>query len=766
MNGQLKLAGTAILASVVAANTWAESEGLGIEEVIVTAQKREQSLQDVPSAVNVLTADMLEKTNTKKFSDLVKITPGLYISDTRDGLGQAVSLRGVGVAPFVSNLRPSVTVFIDEVPLYRLDSAFSSLLDLARIEVLKGPQSTLYGKEVAAGAMLMTTKKPNLDELEGSISVEAGSNSKRELRGTLNLPLTDALAVRLAAYGGEVEGELTNIMTGQVQETENSGARLRLLYALSDNLQLILTHEQHETQVRKAVRERVSYGVGTQALYEAGQLSLAADPFDNLTAVATPSGRDIRTRNSALHINWDINEEWSLTSITGHQLFDRELAQGGAIPGYPGLAGGDGAFLPFSVLTFRADGSPGNERSLSQELRLSHVYGKWSGLYGVFYNKLDSGEATSILVGTPQPGAFTLTTARERDNSEWSIYTHHTYDMTDRSQLVFGLRYAESKLNQRNLSSFFTGYYGDGTIPLGDKKKATFENFGGTLKWVYSLNDDVNIFAGVAQGYKPGGFNDAPGIGPFDEETSVSWELGLKGMFFDQRLRVGASLFQQTYEDYQVQEFNPDTAAGLSSILSNAAEATVEGVEAEFLWLLNESWTVDGAVSYINARYDSYKNASCNDVQKLALIGTTAGDMVAGCTATEDSNGGAPDGFQDLSGKRLSQNSPWSGNLNLQYSSNLGEGMAWFARGELAYKGGHYGFVTLEPGSFQKAYTLVNARIGVSGVDGSWEVALYGKNLSDKDYIGGFFPGRDGELGIVGIKGEGRTVGVQGKYNF
>jgi iron complex outermembrane receptor protein len=749
MKGQLKITGSAILACAVAANTWAEADGLGIEEVIVTAQKREQSLQDVPSAVNVLTEDMLEKTNTRKFSDLVKITPGLYISDTRDGLGQAVSLRGVGVAPFVSNLRPSVTVFIDDVPLYRLDSAFSSLMDLARIEVLKGPQSTLYGKEVAAGAMLMTTNKPNLDAMEGSVSVEAGSNSLQELRGTLNLPLTDTLAMRVAAYDGDVDGELTNILTGKVQETERSGARLRLLWEPSDTLQLILTHEQHETKVRDAVRERVSYGVGTQAAFEAGQLTLAADPFDNKTAVATPSGRDIRTRNSALHINWDINDEWSLTSITGHQLYDRELAQGGTLPGFPGLAGGDGAFLPYPVLTFRADGSPGNERSLSQELRLSHVYGKWSGLYGVFYNTLDSGEATSILVGTPQPGAFTLTTARERENSEWSVYTHHTYDMTDRTQLVFGLRYAESKLNQRNLTSFFTGFYGDGTTPLGPKKKATFENFGGTLKVVVALNDDVNIFAGVAQGYKPGGFNDAPGIGPFDEETSVSWEIGLKGTFFDQRLRVGASLFQQTYEDYQVQEFNPDVAAGLSNILSNAAEASVEGFESEFLLLLNERWSLDGAVSYINARYDSYKNASCNDVQKLGLNGQSC-----------------PDGFQDLSGKRLSQNSPWSGNLNLEYNNAIGDGLTWFARGEWAYKGGHFGFVNLEPNSYQSAYSLLNARVGLSSIDGSWELALYGKNLGDKNYIGGFFPGRDGELGVVGIKGEGRTFGVQGKYNF
>lgn len=742
-------------------NSLADNE-LAIEEVIVTAQKREQSLQDVPSAVSALTADYLEKTNTRKFSDIVKVTPGLYISDTRDGLGQAVSLRGVGIAPFTSNLRPSVTFFVDDVPLYRLDSAFNSLIDLERIEVLKGPQSTLYGKEVAAGALLLSTRKPQLDELSGSVDLDIGSNARRELRGVANIPLKDNMALRLVAYGGEVEGELTNTLTGKVQETENDGARIRFRYQPSENLDIIASYEQHNIRVRHAVRDRISYGTSSQAAIDSGVISLPADPFDNLNAAATPSGRDIRTENSALHINWTINEDWTLTSISGYQEFDREMTQGGAIPGFEGTTGGDGAFLPFPVLTFRADGSPGNERSLSQELRLTHEYGKWSALYGAFYNKLDSGEATSVLVGT----SFPLTTARERNNSEWSVYTHHTYDMSEKTQLIFGLRYAESKLNQRNLTSFFTGYFGDGSVPLGDKNNATFDNFGGTLKIKYALSDNINLFGGVSQGFKPGGFNDAANSPSFDEETSVNWEVGMKGTFLDQRLRVSAYLFHQVYEDYQVQEFNPETTAGLSSILSNAAEVTVEGFEADFLWLINEHWTLDGAIAYIDARYDSYQNANCTDVQKVALSNQPAGSIALGCTSTEDGAGGAPEGFQDLSGKRLSQNSPWTGNLNLQYNASLGANMQWYARTELAYKGDHYGFLSLEPGSYQSAYSLINARLGLQAANGDWEVAIYGKNLADKNYIGGFFPGRDGSLGIVGIKGEGRTVGLTAKYNF
>lgn len=741
---------------LVSSHASEDDDSWAIEEIIVTAQKREQSLMDVPNAVSALTSDFLEKTNTNQFVDVVKVTPGLFIADTRDGLGQAVSLRGVGVAPFASNLRPSVTMFLDDVPLTRLDSAFTSLIDVERIEVLKGPQSTLYGKEVAAGAIVMKTKKPELDVLEGGVKVDLGSNNKREYEGKINIPLTDKMALRLVAYGGETDGELTNILTGKETSRETDGGRVRFLYQHSDDLEVILTHELHNQRVRNAVRDRVSYGVFSQPLIDAGIITLPADPFDDKSEVLVPSGRDIRVKNSAMHITWDIDSRWTLSSITGYQVFDRELKQGGAVPGFEGQSGGDGSFLPNATLPFRSEGSPENERSVSQELRLTHVNGNWSSLYGLFYNTLDSYEATSIVTGT----GFPLVTARHRENSEWSVYTHNTYSYSEDLDIVFGLRYGETELDQRNLTSFFTGYYGDGTLPLGPPKDDTFRNMGGTLKLVYSISNDVNVYGGVSQGYKPGGFNDTPGVPSFEEETSTSFEVGVKGTFLDNRLRVSASVFHQVYQDYQVQEFNPEVTSGLSSILSNAAEVTVEGFEADFLWMATENLSFDGAITYTDARYDSYKNASCNDVQKLALIGTPAGSQALGCTSAEDSTFTAPDGFQDLSGKRLSQNSPFALNLNAQYTGNLTDSLTWYVRGEYAFKDDFHGFVTLEPGAHQSAYSLVNARLAVGASDGAWEVALYGKNLLDEDYIGGFFPGRDGELGIVGIKGEGRTVGL------
>lgn len=734
-----------------------------IEEVLVEAQKRTQSLQDVPASISTISGDELEKTNTTSFSDLSKITPGLYVNDTRDGDGQSVNLRGVGVGPYISNLRPAVTFFIDEVPLTRLDAAFANFIDLERIEVLKGPQSTLYGKEVAAGAILVTTRKPQLGVFEGGVSAEATADPDGwQYSGKINVPVGENFAMRLVAYNRDGEGELKNVLTGKKRSDSNIGGRISFLWQPIETLQFGFSHDRHKIEVRDSVRDRVTYGLSSQPLV-GGAITLPADPFDDKVEAGIPAGRDITIENTSFIIEWDINDAWSLKSTTGHQVFDRQLNEGALLASVGEKVGGDAAWLPVPFLPFHSDMSPGDETNKSQEIRLAYEGKSWSSLYGVFYSKVESDEATSILAGG---GTFPLVTARSKNSTDWSIYTHHTYDLSERWDLVFGLRYGESKLDQRNLTSFFTGFFGDGTFPLGPEKGETYENVSGTLKAVYEFSEDISFYGGLSQGYKPGGFNDAAGAPSFDQEKSDNWELGIKGNFLDRTLRINANVFYQAYDDYQVQEFNPNSASGLSNILSNAAAVDVYGFEADFLWLATQHITVDGALSYVDARYDDYKNASCSDEQKVALIGTPAGSQALGCTSIQDSTTSPPSGFQDLSGKRLSQNSPWTFNLSVQYDDQLANGWGWYVRGEMAFKDDYFGYVPLDALAYQGSYTLYNARVALMSEASGWEVALFGKNLGDEDYIAGFFPGRDGALGVVGIKGDGRTFGVSAKYNF
>lgn len=748
-----------VVCALCQGSLWAESSRV-IEEVLVTAQKREQSLQDVPASVSSLSGDYLEKTSTHTFSDVAKVTPGLFINDTQDGLGQSVSLRGVGVAPFISNLRPALTFFIDDVPLHRLDSAFKNLLDIERLEVLKGPQSTLYGKEVAAGAIVITTRRPVLGETDGMLSLDVSDPDRRELRGALGVPVTDTVALRFAGYRSRGKGELENIRTGKVRQDDNTGGRLRLLFQPGERLELLVGHDFHKTEVRDAVRERFSYGLFSQPLIGSA-ITLPADPYDNKTEVAIASGRDISIKNSLLRGVWDMDDSWQLTAILGRQSFDRTLKSGDPVPGGTADVGGDGAFLPVPFLPFHSHGSPDDETSTSAELRFNRSSERWDSLYGVFHHNVDSRESTSVLAGSTA-----LVTARDINNSDWSLYMHHTYTVSERWDLVFGLRYGETEIDQRNLTSFGTGFFGDGRFPLGPEKSDEFDNTSGTLKFVHTVSDDISFYGGVSQGYKPGGFNDAPNAPTFGEEKSVNWELGVKTHLLERTLRLNANVFYQVYDDYQVQEFNPNSPSGLSNILTNAAKVEVPGFELDVLWIAGPNITVDGSLSYIDARYDNYKFASCTDEQKVALIGTSAGSQAGGCTSIEDSTGSAPNGFQDLSGKRLAQNSPWSANVNIQYDDELGGNLAWYVRGEVAFKDDYYGYAALDDYARQPSYTLYNARLALTGDNASWEIALYGKNLTDEEYVGGFFPGRDGPLGAVVIRGAARTLGLSGRYNF
>ncbi len=773
--------------------TMAASDSLRLEEVMVTAQKREQSLADVPMSVTALSADFIKQTGTAVFADISKVSPGLYINNLSDGLGQAITIRGVGSQPYTDVLRPGVGIFIDGVPVFRLDSAFNDISDMERIEVLKGPQSTLYGKEVSAGAILFTSKKPRLEEFSGSLGAFFADDNVQRYSGAINVPMGDWFAVRASAYWHQRDGDITNILSGEEAEIETKGGRIRALGQFTDDFEAIFTYENHQNETRDGVRERTAYGQTGLAMVQSGLVTLPADPYDRKIESAVDSGRDVDTENMALHLSWAPGDAWTIESITGFQSFERTLNRGSCIAGITpeqgciDEIGGDGAFLPLSVLPFTAGptegGSPGEEEQFSQEVRLTFSNDSWTSQFGAFYSDVDSKNSTSVLlvenaIPVYLPNGLPLYTTHYREQQDWSAYTHNTWRFLDEWDLVFGLNYSEIDKEEALANSVGNVFLplpfpppndvivpavGDGAFAnsppylTGDVQKGTWDSVSGTLKLVHRWNEDVSVYGGVATGFKPGGFNTSGQLPQWDEETSVNWEVGMKGLFFDRRLSLNMALFLQTYDDYQVQSFNPATG-GLTNIFLNAAEVEIPGFEMDFRWLATENLIIDGSLAYINAEYDSYENAPCNDAQSLGLQ--------AGCEST-DIGGGLLLETQDLSGKDLSQNSPWTANLNAEYRRLFGSsGMEWFVRGEVAYRDEYYGFVNLEPAAHEDSYTLLNARAGLTAADGSWDIAIWGKNLTDEDYSGAFLPGRDGLLGVVSFPGNDLSYGIDLRYRF
>lgn len=586
------------------------------------------------------------------------------------------------------------------------------------------------------------------------------------------MPIGDKFAASLSAYSTEFDGEVTNILTGKEQNDEQLGGRLSLLYQPTDSLEVLFRYSQTVQEVRGELRERKEIGLAIPDAF-----TLPADPFDNKIETLLPNGRDTEINSSTLHINWAINDQWALSSITGYNFFNRELNKGAPLPfditGFGGFGitipagtetGGDGAFTPVPFVIVHSEGTPKDEEIKTQEFRLTFDNDNWSSLYGAFYSESDESANTSLFIAAVA-GGLPLQLVSAREFIDWSVYTHQIWHASDKWDVVGGIRYGENERSIVGGDAVGAGQFGDGSSPVGEKQNETWDNVSGSFKVVYSASDDLSYYAGVSTGYKPGGFNDTPDDPQFEEETTISYEAGLKGVFLDETLRLNASVYYQTYDDYQVQSFDPDRGS-TTNIVSNAASAEVAGVEMDFLWLVGEHVTIEGGLAYVDARYDEYKNAPCNDAQLLALAGSPIGTTSKGCTLNAGFGPGDEFESQDLSGKRLFQTSPLTGNLVLTYEGMLTEALSWSARGSVAYRDDYWGFNTLEPEGRQDAYTLLDASIGLQSTSESWEVSLYGKNLADEDYISGFLPGRDGPLGINVIKGLGTTYGVKAKYKF
>lgn len=708
-----------------------------LEEIVVTAQKREQSVQDVPMFVSVISAETLDASNIRNFSELGKLTPGVSMDGPVDGLGSTIRIRGIGVTRFIEGIRPSVGIFVDDVPLGRIDNAFTNFSDIERVEVLKGPQATLFGKESSSGAIVIHTKKPSTDELKGDLEANIGNFGLQEYRGAVNLPMGSATAARLSGYWTTRDSEIENVVTGKKGDTETWGARLRLLGEITDDLEAVLTLERHEARVRSMVKEKVAYGAYTlRHATAAGVTLLPVDVFDRKTQANAGDGRSHTITNAALHLSWDINDAWSLASVTGYQQFERnndESDRPGGVNDTP-----NGLFGVFSYLGYVDD------EVLTQELRLAYEGDSLSTVMGVFYEDAQLKSITDILVRVSPTIRSPLRAHGDRQSEDRAIFVHNIYKFDDRWTLTAGLRYSEIEKNDRidNLSN--VGAFGTAPVPVVRPQKDKWSAVSGTAKLSYNINQDISVYGGYDRGFKAGGHNTASsGLPNFNEEIADNYELGIKGMLFGHRLRWSASVFDLQYEDFQV---NSPSTTGATSYIQNAASVDITGVEAEFTWAATDHFVVDGTVAYIDSKYGDFKYAECTDQQK-----SVRGNL---CT-------------QDLTGRDVAGNSPLTWNLAAQYSSSLpNTKLEWFVRGDVAYRDETIGATNLDPRTFQDAYTLVNASVGLSPAGGAWTLSLWGKNLSDEDYVAAYEFARDGLFGLNADLGDSRAYGVSFKYAF
>lgn len=686
----------------------AQESGLILEEVIVTAQKRSESVQDIAASITALQGETLQEFNIFDFSQVEDLTPGLTLNDS-SVRNQTISLRGL-TYDSEGTANPVVDAYWNGVPV-RSDVAFGQMYDIERIEVLRGPQGTLQGQTSPGGAIMISTRKADVGEMSGQIQTTFADNDRFATQFGINIPLIeDKLAVRIAGNFDENEMQgVKNINTGTTQSARSKGGRVAVAWEPTDRFSASLVYEYDEQDANdfKDMYGSDAMGNGNPKLdkYDRKGLTEIDQTFDN------------RNKLTVLEMNWDMTDSLALVSLTGYQDVDssdyRDIDRANAVPGAIQVQAVD---IDYDTFT--------------QEVRLSTTepyFGWWDFIVGGFYkdHNLDTHFYRWL---SPGSGLAIDAPSIPSDREEYGVFTHNTFEITDFSRIQLGVRWSEIERTNRydfNIITVPDGNHVAGLISAipDDLATETENKWTGSLKYLHDLNDQIMVYASLDSSFRPGGMTIEPRLSNpddllYDEETSWAFEMGFKSELWEQRLQLNGAAFYQEFDGYIKRatgvliDSNGDGSgdARASGIMFNG-DAIISGAELEATALLSENWTAGGGITYVDAKYDD-ADVPCDG---------QPGDYT-GAIHTCSSDG------------RIGDEPNWSATLHSQYTVPLGD-MEGFIRGLYRFTGERVDDNIKSTGAdgTTDSYDIVNLFIGVRDAGGSWEASVWANNLFDKD---------------------------------
>jgi len=691
-----------------------------LEDIVVTATKTGATrLQETPIAITAFSAEGMERSGAKDVRDLVGLTPSLQIAENT---GQSqIYIRGIGSNNSFAGSDPSTTVHLDGIYLARPGSYFANFLDVERVEVLRGPQGTLYGRNSVGGTINIISRKPN-NETRAKVQLTAGNYDLYRGEGFISGPvIEDKLAAGISALYSNRAGYQRNIApSGSPRIDSEDVASVRGQIRFTPSPAVDITLRADYTNASQVPGGYMKTLVRTQA-----QVSpLARDPLADsilgnyrLVALNTPEVSGNRNYGYAADISLDLSSNLTLTSLTSYRnnhftyTIDSDAS---------------------AALVRRTDQDE-RQNQTSEEVNLR---GKLSFVIGGYYFKENIATSLKVTNFIPMLQINPNISVHAR---ALAGYAQGTYKLSPILSVTAGLRYTDEEKNfgQRYLIRTVTA-----TSPLAvGAARATdpivFNKTGKYKAWTPKFEIDVKpirnvlIYASATRGFKSGGFNitSANPAQGFNPEYLWSYELGVKADLFDRMLRVNGAVFHYQYKDLQVQAF---ITPGVTDI-TNAANAKINGAELEVTAKPVSSLELGGTLSLLDATYSRYL---------AAPVGTTT---------------------VDASGNRLNSSPEWSYSLFGQFTANLDGDRSLFVRGEYARKGRQ--FFTPDNNSIQTqgSYSLLNASVGVTGKNGKWQVVAFGRNLADTQYVTttALFTGA-----ISGRVGEPRTYGLRLVFNY
>jgi len=618
------------------------AESALIEEILVTAQKREQSAEDVGIAITAFSGDQIKQLGFQNSIDIVAHTPGMtFGTPTAEGNNANLSLRGVALNDFNDNNESPVAVYIDEVYVSAIAGATFQLFDIERVEILRGPQGTLFGRNTSGGLAHFITKKPTFGEYEGYLDVSLAENSQIKSELAFNAPLGDNAAVRVSLAQNKFDGYVDNRVSGvrDPNDGDSQAARVQFAFAPSDAVDVLVNfHTAEENSVDGSWQHQATQGSGPL-----GDISIPL-PI-NVTnpdpAVAAPCpgcdgfgyrdtdgdpwegdydrGAPLIIKNSggSLNVSWALNDNLTLTSITAFENYERFFGEDTDLGPFAGIVPTFDSEIDQFTQEFRLSGSSDNMRWVA-------------GLY--FFDSeaegtIDAGVVTLSADGTapgcnddackPPEEDFLIFYSNwwEQDTSSWSVFGQFEYDLSEQFTLIAGLRYTDE---ERDMEVFAQDLSTSGALgppgfvfadftqgAVGNLTENDSDNITGKLELDWHVAEDTMLYGFVSRGVKAAGFNGGildfqgvfngltPQTVPFDEETLTAYEVGLKTRLWDGLARLNLSAYYYDYEDFQAFQFS-----NLGQILFNT-DSTVSGGEIEFVVSPTDRFDILFGVGYI-----------------------------------------------------------------------------------------------------------------------------------------------------------------------
>jgi iron complex outermembrane receptor protein len=748
MTGRVRASGNTVLAAHVAAllaapmptALAAESRPAagGLEEITVTARKREEALQDVPLVINAFTGDKLQRHGVTTLRGLSNLTAGLVISDLGAEAQSSPIIRGISQTNILRNGENNVSSFVDGVYIYNLNAINLSVMDLERIEVVKGPVSALYGRNSFAGAINYITRKPSLSDTEVRSELTAGSDEKRRIVGAINLPVVEGrLGVGLSgvydSFAGTYEDEVNgNSLGGYIKR----GGQLSFAAAVGNAVDLngavyVGNDELDQAPATYLVNNcAVSRGVPRKFCGEMPDAGSMGAP-EAVTATAVPftgNTRDVTHAN--LHVTFELGA-LTLESVTGlndvDSVYFSEFNKRRDGFTYPVAPTGR------SLTTNTFFGRETNTRDYSQELRLaSGTDGPLSWQVGAFYYNLDLDTATLVAVDTTRltsaeriagpASIFASPTGEPREGrakggtEQYSAFAVLEYQFTDRLKLSAEGRYTDEKKNLDQISSATGAPDIDGS---GRSDSWSFVDTRLTLN--YQLTPTVLTYVSAAKGTKAGGFNDSatiPSDYTYDPESNWTYELGSKTTWLDDRLLLNAAVFYVDWDKPQLQRPSSDPNNPAVQI-GNVGKARAYGAELETAFAASDMLRLRVGLAYNDVKFgsDTYDVTSGADCALIPSCATSRLINVGGLPAT------------DLDGLMLPRQSKLHVTAGIDVEDSTATGWRWFGGVDYAHLSKQY----FENSNFAwwGPRDTVNARLGVA--NGRLRVWVWGENLTDDD---------------------------------